>query len=114
MDVGPIVAALEPLLPYLVTKTTDLAVGEAIKKAGKETWEFARGLWEKLRPAVEASPVASEAVNDLAARPDDEDYRTVLRVQLKKLLEAVLRNRPGAGMVSRFITAGLVRVISSS
>ena len=83
-----VVGILVPVLPYLLAKTGDVAAGEAVKKVGKGTWGFARGLWEKLRPAVEASAGASEAVKDFVARPDDEDCRAVLRVQLKKLLEA--------------------------
>ena len=77
MDVVSVVDVLAPALPYLMEKTGDVAVGETIKK-----------LWEKLRGAIQASPAASEAVDELAARPDDEDLRAVLRVQLKKLLEA--------------------------
>lgn len=84
MDVATVVGVLAPVLPYLVEKAGHVAAGEAIKKVGKEAW----GLWEKLRGAVQANPAASQAVDDLAAQPDDEDLRAVLRVQLKKLLQA--------------------------
>ena len=82
------VLLLTPVLPYLVAKTGDVAAKEAIKKVGKKTWGFARGLWDKLRPAVEANPAARVAVEDLVAEPDNEDCRGALRVRLKKLLEA--------------------------
>ena len=92
MDVASVVAEsvgiLAPVLPYLVSKTGDVAAGEGIKKVGKEAWGVAHRLWERLRGAVEANPAAREAVEDLVARPDDEDYRAALRVQLKNLLEA--------------------------
>ena len=94
---------LAPVLPYLVAKAGDVAAAEAIKKVGKQTWGVARRLWEKLRPAVEASSSASEAVKDLADHPDVEDYRAVLRVQLKKLLEA---DRGLADEVARLIEEG--------
>ncbi len=83
MDVVTVVGVLAPVLPYLLEKAGDVATAEAIKKVGKDAW----GLWRKLWPAIQASPAASEAVEDLAARPDDEDLRAVLRVQLKKLLQ---------------------------
>jgi hypothetical protein len=86
--VNDAVLLLAPALPYLVAKTGDVATKGAIKKVGKEAWGVAQGLWEKLRPAVEASPAASEAVDDLAAEPDNQDCRGGLRARLRKLLEA--------------------------
>ena len=86
--VGETVGVLAPVLPYLVGKAGDVAAGEGIEKVGKEAWGVAQRLWERLRGAVQANPAAREAVEDLVGRPDDEDYRAVLRVQLKKLLEA--------------------------
>ena len=59
MDVATIandaMLLLTPVLPYLVEKTRDVAAGEATKKVGKKTWDAARGLWDELRPAVEAN-----------------------------------------------------------
>ncbi len=78
-------AFLAPFLPYLV-----MAGGEAAKEAGKKfgeaAWEQAKALWGKLRPKVEAKPAAQEAVQDIAAAPDDPDAQAALRLQLKKLL----------------------------
>jgi hypothetical protein len=48
--------------------------------------EVAQELWERLRPGVEAKPAAKEAVQDLAASPDDQDAQAALRVQVRKLL----------------------------
>ncbi len=78
-------AFLAPFLPYLL-KAGEKAAEEAGKKLGEAAWERARALWEKLRPKVEARPAAQEAVQDLAAAPDDPDAQATLRQQLKKLL----------------------------
>lgn len=78
-------AFLAPFLPYLL-KAGEKAAEEAGKKLGEAAWERARALWSKLRPKVEARPAAQEAVQDLAAAPDDPDAQAALRQQLKKLL----------------------------
>jgi len=80
-----IVAFLAPFLPYLI-KGAEETVQEIGKQFGGDTWQQAKALWGRLRPKVEAKPAAQEAVQDLAKSPDDEDAKTVLRVQLKKLL----------------------------
>jgi hypothetical protein len=65
---------------------------------GGDAWDRAKGLWAKLRPKVEAKPVAQEAVQDAAAAPNDDDIRAAFRLQLRKLLaeDAVL-----AGEIAR-------------
>ena len=80
-----LVVFLAPFLPYLV-KVGEKAAEEAGKKISVSAWEQAKALWDKLRPRVEARPTAQEAVQDMTKTPNDEDARTVLRVQLKKLL----------------------------
>lgn len=82
-----VTAALVPALPYLVTAGQKGAevIGEQLASS---VWETAKALWHKLRPVVEVSPMATEAVRDLAAAPDDADAQAALRVQLKKLLAA--------------------------
>jgi hypothetical protein len=86
-----VVAFLAPFLPYLV-KGVKLAGQEAAKKLGErfgeESVAQAKSLWERLRPKVEAKPTAQEAVQEVAAHPEDEDARAALRLQLKKVLEA--------------------------
>ncbi len=76
---------LAPFLPYLL-KAGEKAAEEAGKKFGADAWERAKALWTKLRPKVEAKPTAHEAVQDVAAAPDDPDTQAALRLQLKKLL----------------------------
>jgi hypothetical protein len=82
------VAFLAPFLPYLV-KAGEGAAEEVGKKLGEAggggAWEKAKALWARLRPSVEAKTTTQEAVQELAANPQDDDARAALRVQLKKL-----------------------------
>jgi hypothetical protein len=84
-----LVQLLAPYLPYLL-KGFKLAGQEAAKalgeKAGEQGFEQAKALWDKLRPKMEASPAALEAVQDAADHPNNEDALAALRLQLKKLL----------------------------
>jgi hypothetical protein len=86
MDLVALTAFLAPLLPTLL-RAGGKAVDGFAGKAGEEAVGVARRIWDKLRGRVEARPAALEAATDVAQNPDDEDLRTVLRVQLKKLLE---------------------------
>jgi hypothetical protein len=76
---------LQPFLPYLL-KAGEKAVEEAGKKLGADAWEWAKTLWGKLRPKVEAKPSIREAVEDVVAAPDDAGAQAALRQQLRKLL----------------------------
>jgi hypothetical protein len=87
VDVTALTALLAPLLGVLMKSGSDVAE-RASEKLGEAVWEHATRLWARLRPAVSAKPAAEEAASDLAEHPDSEDYRTVLAVQLRKLLDA--------------------------
>src|SRR5215212_2158181 len=76
---------LVPLLPYLL-KAGEKAAEETGKTVAGESWEWAKSLWLKLKPKVEAKQAALELAEDVAQAPEDEDARAALRVQLKKLL----------------------------
>ena len=77
--------ALVPLLPYLL-KAGEKAAEETGKTVAGESWEWAKSLWTKLKPKVEAKPAALEAVQDAAQSPEDQDAQAAFRQQLKKLL----------------------------
>jgi hypothetical protein len=77
---------LIPLMPYLL-KMGEKAAEEAGEKIGGATWEWGKGLWNKLRAKVEAKPAAIEAAHEVAKNPDDVDAQAALRLQLRKLLE---------------------------
>jgi hypothetical protein len=89
MDTGALASsvttALVPLLPYLL-KAGEKAAEETGKTVAGQSWEWAKSLWTKLKPKVEAKESALEAAQDVAQSPEDEDAQAALRVQLKKLL----------------------------
>lgn len=89
MDISELAQALTttliPVLPYLL-KAGEKASEEAGKKIAGDSWEYAKDLWAKLRPKVDAKPAALEAANDAARAPDDIDAQAALRLQLRKLL----------------------------
>src|SRR5215213_10822131 len=80
-----VTTALVPLLPYLL-KAGEKAAEETGKAVAGQSWEWAKSLWTKLKPKVEANPAALVAAQDVAQAPEDEELQTVLRVQLRKLL----------------------------
>lgn len=89
MDIGALASslttALVPLLPYLL-KAGEKVAEETGTKVADQSLEWAKSLWSKLKPKVDAKPAALEAVKDAAQTPDDGDAQAALRMQLKKLL----------------------------
>lgn len=73
--------AVAVLSPYLVEAGKKVAgnVGEA-------AWKQAVTLYQSIKTRLAGHP-ASEALEDLAQAPEDEDIQATLRVALKKLLE---------------------------
>ena len=63
MDIGALASsvttALVPLLPYLL-KAGEKASEETGKAVADQSWEWAKSLWTKLKPTVEAKPAALE------------------------------------------------------
>jgi len=91
MDIGALASSLTtvllPLLPYLL-KAGEKAAEETGKAVGSQSLEWAKSIWSKLQPKVEAKPAALEAAQDAAQAPDDQFAQAALRQQFKKLLEA--------------------------
>lgn len=85
MDIVALTAFLAPVLPWLL-RVGGRAGELAADKAGEEALGFAERLWAKLRGKVEAKEAAKDAAADVAENPSDEEFRTVLMVQLRKLL----------------------------
>lgn len=94
--------ALVPLLPFLL-KAGEKAAEETGKAVAGPSLEWAKSLWTKLKPGVEAKPAALEAAQDVAHAPEDEDLQAALRVQLKKLLT---EDQSLAEEVSRWLEQG--------
>ena len=106
MDIGALASslttALVPLLPYLL-KAGEKAAEETGKAVAGQSWEWAKSLWTRLKPTVEAKPAALEAAHDVAESPEDEDAQAALRNQLKKLLT---EDQSLAEEVSRWLDQG--------
>lgn len=106
MDIGALASslttALVPLLPYLL-KAGEKAAEETGKAVGSKSLEWAKSLWVKLQPKVEAKPAALEAAEDAAQMPDNADARGALRLQLFKLLT---EDQSLAEEVSRWLEQG--------
>jgi len=106
MDIGALASslttALVPVLPYLL-KAGEKAAEETGKAVAGQSWEWAKSLWTKLKPDVEAKPAALEAAQDVARAPEDQDLQAALRVQLKKLLT---EDQSLAEEVSRWLEQG--------
>jgi len=106
MDIGALASSLTtvlvPLLPYLL-KAGETAAEETGKAVAGQSWEWAKSLWTKLQPKVEAKPGALEIAQDAAQAPEDQDAQAALRRQLKKLLT---EDQSLAEEVSRWLDQG--------
>ena len=106
MDIGvlasSVTTALVPLLPYLL-KAGEKAAEETGKAVAGQSWEWAKSLWTKLKPKVEAKETALEAAQDASQAPEDPDAQAAFRQQLKKLLT---EDQSLAEEVSRWLEQG--------
>jgi hypothetical protein len=75
--------AVALLSPYLVK-----AGEKAAEKIGEKMPEAVSKLWNTITAKFKGNPAAETAVNDLVAKPDDEDNQAAFRKELRKLLEA--------------------------
>jgi len=106
MDITALASSLTtilvPLLPYLL-KAGETAAEETGKAVAGQSWEWAKSLWTKLQPKVEAKPGAVEVAQDAALAPEDQDAQAAFRQQLKKLLT---EDQSLAEEVSRWLDQG--------
>jgi hypothetical protein len=84
VDPASLTIFLAPFLSALIQG----AVGEAAQDMGQDAWRFAKALWAKLRPSVEAKESAIEAARDVAGDPFDQRALGAFEIQLQKLLSA--------------------------
>lgn len=87
-----VTSLLTPAIPYLLTGG-EKAWGEASKKIGTDTWEWAKTIWTKLVSRSKSKSGETEknteivkAATEVAKNPSDEDAQAALRLQIKKLL----------------------------
>ena len=99
---GAATTVLAPLLPYLL-KAGETAADEAGKAIAGQSWEWAKSLWTKLKPKVEAKEAALEAAQDVAESPKDQGAQVALQRQLEKLLT---KDQSLAEEVSRWLEQG--------
>jgi hypothetical protein len=99
---GALTTVLAPLLPYLL-KAGETAAEETGKAVAGQSWEWAKSLWTRLVPRVEAKPGALEIAQDAAQTPDDQDAQAAFRQLLKKLLT---EDQSLAEDVSRWLERG--------
>src|SRR5690242_14281161 len=79
------VAVLSPFLPKLLGFGDKVKEGIA-KEIGGDLWKKAKSIWERIGPRLRQKEAGSEALSDVAKAPDNEDARTVLKVQIEKVL----------------------------
>lgn len=102
--------ALVPVLPYLL-KASEKAAEETGKTVAGQSLEWAKSIWTKLKPKVDAKEAALEAAQDVAASPEDEEAQVALRRQLRKLLT---EDQSLAEEVSRWLEQGKAAGINVS
>ncbi|NEP04184.1 MAG: hypothetical protein F6K25_30265 [Okeania sp. SIO2G4] len=87
VDTAALVTLLAPYLPSLIKGSEKVSEG-LLQEAGKDTWQIAKAIWEKLWPKIESKEAAKEAVEDFAKEVNDKDTEAAFRRQLKKILDA--------------------------
>jgi hypothetical protein len=106
MDISSLASSLTtvlgPLLPYLL-KAGEKVADETTNAVADQGLEWAKSIWAKLEPKVEAKEAALEAAQDVADAPEDEEAQIALRRQLKKLLT---EDQSLAEEVSRWLDQG--------
>lgn len=110
VDVIAVGALLAKALPYLAKPAEHLAT-RAADAIGQASWGFAQRIWAKVGGRLSERPAAQEAVEEVAAAPDDEGARFVLERQLAKLFEADPDLAAEVeGIIAEAAAAGVVRV----
>jgi hypothetical protein len=99
-----VASTLGPAIPYLA------GAGEfARSESGQKT---IGALWDLFWPKAETTPALADAIKDVEVNPNDEDSLTVLRVQIRKALEAdpdlVAQTRPIVENASTSVSQSVV------
>jgi hypothetical protein len=86
MDIVAVTTLLSSFLPSLL-KLGDKAVESVGSAVGKDGWETAKKIWEKIHPKVAENPPVLKAAKVVVEDPDDEDFKKVFQDKLQKLIE---------------------------
>jgi hypothetical protein len=87
IDVIAVGTLLARALPY-ISKSAERIATKAGDAIGDASLEFAQRIWDKVGGRLKERPAAQEAVEEVAAAPDDEGARFVFERQLGKLFAA--------------------------
>ena len=87
IDVIAVGTLLARALPF-ISKSAERIATKAGDAIGDASLEFAQRIWDKIGGRLSERPAAQEAVEEVAAAPDDEGARFVFERQLGKLFEA--------------------------
>lgn len=87
-----LVVTLAPALPFLTAVGKDVTK-KAQEKLGEVTWEKAQEIWKVLNYNIELHPpekkfLLENATQTVAKKPESEDAKANLRLQLSDILEA--------------------------
>jgi hypothetical protein len=89
MDIGmlakDVTALVVPLMPYLV-KAGEKAAEVVAQEIGKDGWDKAKTLWQRLWQGREGREAVRKAVQEVIDHPKDEDAVAALRLQIRKIL----------------------------
>ena len=84
-----IISLLEPFLPYIIKsgrKVDKPAFEKIYSQFSDDAWKYARKLWKKLGPKLEAQSSALESLHGFVRDPNNKDALANLRLQINKVL----------------------------
>lgn len=89
MDIATLAKELSsflfPILPFLL-RIGESAAEESGKSLGSDAWDKAKALWGKLLPKIQASPVATDALEKARVRVEDERVKGAFELQIEEIL----------------------------
>ncbi len=87
VDIAILVKMLAPALPVLMG-LGQKAIDKGAEELGKKGAEGLVGqIWQRLKPKVEANPIAFDVAKDVAKAPENKGATSSLEYQLQKILE---------------------------
>lgn len=87
MDPSVVVAFLAPLVPHLL-RGLKSGAGEAAEKLGREVWDQAEHLWQRIRDRISGRPEVPEIVDEIARDPHDQLAQAALARELRNAMAA--------------------------
>lgn len=85
MDPSVVVAFLAPLVPHLLAGLKSGA-GEAAEKLGREVWDQAEHLWQRITDRMFSRPGVPQIVDEIARDPQDQLAQAALARELRNAM----------------------------